>query len=146
MKHRSLVMIVVLMGISAAAPAVQAAPPSTPFSGAWIGQDPPFPDGDGSILHLTVEGGANPRIVFVDDFGTVCVNQGASVTVFTSFLTGKVDGDTLNARFKLAKCGTDVVGFLIGLPYSLAYDDNGTPDPSDDTLLDSEGVLWHRDV
>jgi hypothetical protein len=138
-------MIAVLLGMIVAAPAVQAAPPSTPFSGAWIGQDPPPPAGDGSTVHLIVEGGENARIVFTDEFGSVCLNEGAPVTFFWSFLTGKVDGDTLNARFKLAKCGTHVVGFLVGLPYSLAYDDNETLDPSDDTLLDSEGVLWHRD-
>lgn len=145
MKHRSLVMIVLLLGMIVAAPAVQAAPPSTPFSGAWIGQDPEPPDGDGSILHLIVEGGANARIVFTDEFGTVCVSEGASVTFFRSFLTGKVDGDTLNARFKVAKCGSHTVVFLIGEPYSLDYDDNGTPDPSDDTLLDAFGLLFHRD-
>lgn len=83
------------------------------------------------------------RIVFLDEFGTVCVNEGASETFFRSILTGKVDGNILSASFKIAKCGSTVVGFLKGETVAYEYDDNGTADPGDDTLWDGT-VLWHR--
>jgi len=144
MKHRSLVMMLGLLGLLLLAPAAQAVPPTTPFTGTWIGQDPAPPDGDGSTVHLVITGGSTARITFTDEFGSVCVNEGASETFFRSFLTGKVNGDTLNARFKSAKCGTLVVGFLLGESFSWQYSDNGTANPADDTLWDGS-VLWTRD-
>lgn len=144
MRHRSVAVVLGLLGLVLLAPAVQAEPPSFPFRGAWIGQDPAPPDGDGSTVHLLITGGPSVRIAFTDEFGTVCVNEEASGTFFRSILTGKVDGDVLSASFKIAKCGSTVIGFLRGESATFEFDDNGTTDPGDDTLWDGT-VLWHRD-
>ncbi len=117
--------------------------PATPFTGTWIGQDPAPPDGDGSTVHLLITGGSNPRIEFTDEFGSVCVNVGSPVTEFTSRLTGRVDGSTLDATFRNARCGSVVLQFLVGEPFSLVLDDGGNTDPSDDTLFDGS-VVWSR--
>lgn len=133
-----------LLMVMAAIPAVSAAPPPTPFNGTWIGNDPAPPNGDGSTVHLIIEGGTQVRVTFTDELGSVCVNQGASVTFFTSFLTGSVSGDTLEATFRKAKCGSLVLQFLLGEPFTLWYDDMGNSDPGDDVLWDGS-VLWSRD-
>lgn len=125
------------------APHVQGTPATTPFTGRWIGHDPAPPDGDGSWVHLVVKGGLNPAIEFTDDFGSVCVNVGSPVTEFTSRLTGRVDGSTLDATFKNARCGSVVLQFLLGASLSLQLDDGGNDDPSDDMLFDGS-VLWSR--
>ena len=133
-----------LLGLLVAAPSVQAAPPATPFTGAWIGQDPAPPDGDGSTLHLLIGLGTKPAIAFIDEFGTICVNVGSPVTLFTSALTGTVSGNTLDATFRVAKCGPVPLLFLFGSPISWEYDDQGTANPADDTLFDGV-VFLHRD-
>lgn len=140
-------MAVLVLGVTmmmAAIPAVSAAPPPTPFNGTWIGNDPEPPDGDGSTVHLIIEGGTQVRVTFTDEFGSVCENQGASVTFFSSFLTGRVSGDTLEATFRKAKCGSLVLQFLLGQPFTFRYNDMGNSDPSDDVLWDGS-VLWSRD-
>ena len=116
---------------------------ATPFTGTWVGNDPGLPDGDGSIVHLTITGGSNPVLEFTDEFGSICVNAGSSVTEFTSRLTGSVDGSTLNATFRNARCGSVALHFLVGERFSLELDDQGNNDPSDDTLFDGS-VVWSR--
>lgn len=142
--RRMTVLTLGLLMVMAAIPAVSAAPPPTPFNGTWIGNDPAPPNGDGSTVHLIIEGGTQVRVTFTDELGSVCVNQGASVTFFTSFLTGSVSGDTLEATFRKAKCGSLVLQFLLGEPFTLWYDDMGNSDPGDDVLWDGS-VLWSRD-
>lgn len=142
MSRHVLLPIVGLLVLALAAPA-QATPPTTPFTGAWIGHDPAPPDGDGSIVHLVINGGTHATIKFTDDFGTVCVNEGSSVTEFTSRLTGHVNGSMLNATFRSARCGPVVVRFLLGQSFSLQFDDGGNDNPADDTLFDGS-VVWSR--
>lgn len=144
MKRASLLVMVLMLGVLAAAPALAAVAPSSPFEGNWIGQDPAPPDGDGSTVHLAIEGTRRVRIGYVDDFGSVCVNAGSVDTVFTSNLTGAIRGDSLNASFRSARCGSVIIRFLIGESYTLEYDDHDTPDLSDDTLWDGS-IVWHRD-
>lgn len=118
--------------------------PGSPFTGTWVGQDPPPPDGDGSTVHLVITGGwSHTSIEFTDEFGSVCENVGASVTEFTGRLTGQIDGSTLNATFRSARCGSTRVEFLVGESFWWELDDGGTSDPSDDTLFDGS-VLWSR--
>lgn len=141
--RRMTVLVLGLVMVMAAIPAASAAPAPTPFNGTWIGSDPAPPDGDGSTVHLIIEGGTQVRVTFTDEYGSICVNQGASVTFFASFLTGSVSGDTLEATFRMAKCGSHVVKFLLGESATYWYDDMGTSDPADDELWDGF-VLWSR--
>lgn len=145
MRRVWIVVVVATLGFALLASAAQAEPTPSPFAGAWIGSDPPPPDGDGSTVHLDITGGPSARIAFTDEFGTVCVNEGASETFFSSILVGRVQGDSLIATFKMARCGSTVVSFLRGETVVYEYDDNGTPDPSDDTLFDGF-VMWQRDI
>lgn len=140
MRRLLLVLALVALGLLAVAPAVQAAP-STAFTGEWIGQDPPEPDGDGSTLHLQVYGGDRPRIVFIDEYASrACAGQ--DVTVFTSLLRGSVDGDMLSATFSVAKCGPRTLTFLTGESYWWELDDQGDNNPSNDTLWDGSVLLY----
>jgi hypothetical protein len=140
-----LVALVVLAGLLLA-PSVLAAAgsASTPFHGAWSGNDPPEPDGDGSVVHLLIGPGPRPAIAFVDEYGTICDNAGASDPLFEARLSGYVDGDILWAAFRNARCGGTPLGFLRGEIVAYEFDDQGTARPDDDTLWDGF-VLWHRD-
>lgn len=142
--RRIVVLLLGVLMLMMTIPAADAAPRSTPFNGTWIGHDPAPPDGDGSTVHLKIEGGTRVQVTYTDEFGSICVNEGASVTFFRSFLTGRVSGTILNAVFRKAKCGSDVIGFLIGEQITWEYDDMGTANPADDTLWDGS-VLWTRD-
>lgn len=144
MRRLSSAAALAVLGLALLVPVAQAEPTLSPFAGTWIGSDPPPPNGDGSTVHLDITGGPRARILFTDEFGTVCVNEGASGTFFSSVLVGRVDGDYLIATFKTAMCGPTVISFLRGETFEYEYDDNGTLDPSDDTLFDGS-VLWHRD-
>jgi hypothetical protein len=144
MKRLYLLLALALLGLLVAAPAVQAAPPATPFTGAWTGLDPAPPDGDGSTLHVLIGLGTHPAIAFIDEFGTICVFADSPVTLFTSVLTGRVNGTTLDATFRVAKCGPVALLDLFGSPISWEYDDQGTPNPADDTLFDGV-VFLYRD-
>ena len=143
MKRTAIVLGALLLGLFVAAPTAHAAPADTSFTGEWIGQDPEPPDGDGSTVHLFISGGSHPRVEFTDEFGTVCVNVGSSVTYFESMLRGFVDGDTLFAVFNVAKCGPVTITFLTGELAVWTFDDQGNADPADDTLFDGS-VIWER--
>lgn len=136
MKRLSVLVVVALVGLLVTAPAVQAAPPITPFAGTWYGHDPAPPDGDGSLLQLDVSGGTKAQIVFTDYFGSICVDFGSPVTVFTALIVGTVDGNTLDGTWVYARCGPVRFPFLKGGSMSLEYSDNGTGTPGDDTLFD----------
>lgn len=110
--------------------------PTSAFAGEWVGADPTPPAGDGSVLHLFVGPGSHPSITFVDEFGSVCVNAGSPVTVFTSKLNGVVDGDVMEATFRTAHCGPVPLLFLIGVPVTYVLDDQDTANPADDVLFD----------
>jgi hypothetical protein len=133
MKRVPLLVVLSLLCLLVAAPAVQAAKP-TPFAGAWTGNDPAPPDGDGSLMYLFISGGANAHILFIDTFGTICVNNDAPTTLFVGSLKGTVTGDTLAASFKWARCGPV---FLDVDPITWTYDSTS------DTISDSI-VTWHR--
>jgi hypothetical protein len=111
----------------------------SPFEGAWTSTDP----GDGSTQHLYVTGGTNVAMIYVDEFGTTCVNHEARTVVFTGRLTGHVAGDDLFAWFKQGGCGPiQIINASMGIGWSFQYDRNT------DTLLGpvEEGpVIWYRD-
>ncbi len=125
-----IVALLALLGMLVAAPTVQAAP--SPFTGLWISTDL-----DGSTQHLMVSGGTDVHVTYVDDFGTVCVNAGASSTVFRGSSTGTVSGNTLTATFVSARCGDTWLSGTVGTTWVWTYD------PSTDTIFDGV-VTWHR--
>jgi hypothetical protein len=144
MKRRSLGITLAMLAMLVMASAAQAAPPSTPFTGNWMGQDPPVVDGgDGSWNHLVVKGGSNARIDFQDEFGSVCWDAGATDFWFSSSLSGSVNGNTMTGSFKSAKCGHLSLGWMRGTSHTWVLDQHGNSDPSDDTLWDGY-VSWFR--
>ena len=111
--------------------------------GDWIGNDPAPPDGDGSVVRLSIRGSDHPQVTFTDEYGTVCENLGSPVTEFRATLTGFMAKSLLIATFRTAQCGPVAVRFLQGERMFLQHSTNGTEDPSDDTL-DDGSVIWHR--
>jgi len=140
MKRMSIVFGVVLVGLLVAAPPLAAAPPTSPFAGTWYSHDPAP---DNSLLQLDISGGTKAQIVFTDYFGSVCVNAGSPVTVFTAMLTGMVSGNTLAATFVSARCGPVRLGFLKGQQATFEYSDNVAGVPGDDELWDGTNT-WTR--
>ena len=139
MKRRSFVVTLAVLAMLVTASAVQAAQPSTPFSGTWVGTDTL----DGSIVHMVVQGGTNARIAFDDEFGTACADIGATDFWFSASLHGTVVGATMTGAFKSAKCGHTSLAFMRKQPMVWTLDDHGTANPADDTL--SDGVdAWSR--
>lgn len=144
MKRHSAIVIAVLLGLLAIAPAVQAAAPSTPFSGSWIGHEPVPPNGDGSTVYLVVKGGTSPRIDYQDNWGTVCWDQGSTDLWFSSSLTGSVSADTLTGVFRSAHCGHLRLTWMKGQTHTWTLSTQGNADPADDTLWD--GLVTFRRV
>ena len=136
MRRLSMLVAVLLLALLISAPSAQAAAPN-PFVGAWTGNDPRPPDGDGSTLYLTISGGATARLTFIDTFGTICVDEGSPTRVFSSTLAGTVSGNGLDFVFTQARCGPVFFDFLVGAPGQLVYD------PATDTI-DDGSVIWHR--
>ena len=144
MKRTSLVVSLATLAMLVMASAVQAGAPSTSFNGTWMGDDPPATaGGDGSTNHLVVKGGANARVDFQDEFGSVCWDVSSTDFWFSSTLSGSVSGNTMVAVFKSAKCGHVSVSWMRGTTHTWTLDNKGTNDPADDTLWDGY-VTWHR--
>jgi hypothetical protein len=136
MKRISVIITLVALGLLATAPVVQAAAPSTSFTGSWVGHDPDPPVGDSSTLYLVVKGGENARVDFQDNWGTVCVNEGSEDLWFSSTLRADVVGNTMTGFFSSASCGHLRLTWWKGQPHTWWLDTNGTADPTDDTLWD----------
>jgi hypothetical protein len=137
MKRISVIITVVALGLLATAPVVQAAAPSTQFSGSWIGHEPVAPFGDGSTVYLEVRGGDRPRLDFQDNWGTVCYNLDPTGDLwFSSSLNGTVSDTTLTGTFKSASCGHVRLTSWKGQTHTWTLDTLGNADPSDDTLWD----------
>ena len=100
MKRVTFLIVFALLGLLVAAPAVQAAPPTTGFTGHWEAIDP----ADGSNLDVFIFGGKNVQMLYTDDEATLAC-EGLDDQTWSSFLTGKVDGDTLVSTMHWAKCG-----------------------------------------
>jgi hypothetical protein len=141
-RHRSSVIILALVGLLVAAPAVLGAPSSSPFAGKWSGFDAAPPVGDGSTEYLEVKGGGRVQVAFDDDFSTDCVNAGAADFWLSESLSGSVTGTTMTAAIKSAKCGHMSLPWKGGTR-TWTFNDNGTADPSDDTLWDGV-TTWSR--
>ena len=131
--RRPLIIGGLTMAMLAALPAAAVAGGSQePFTGSWRSID--F---DGSNQHLALggpQGGENSvyrRVVYVDDFGTVC--GGAR---FFAEGVGVIDGSTISVDFEIY-CGN--AGNLIGGDFITFTFDGATG-----TLTDSYDVVWTR--
>jgi hypothetical protein len=144
MKRNSFVITLAMLAMLVTASAVQAGPPSSPFSGSWIGHEPDPPAGDSSTVYLVVKGGDNPRIDYQDNWGTVCYQlDPAGDLWFSSSLTGTVSGNTMTGVFKSAKCGHLSISSWKGQSMAWWFSAGATIDPADDTLFDGV-VTWSR--
>lgn len=116
---------------------VSAAAPSL-FLGTWTSIDPV----DGSSQHMTIRGGTNVQIEYVDEFATTCVNIGASTTVFTGVLTGRISDTFMVGEWKSAGCGSQLVlRSADRFAWFFVYD------PGTDTLygaLNDGPAVWSR--
>ena len=138
MKRNSFVITVALLTLLATASAVQAAPPSSAFSGSWVGTDPV----DDSTEYLVVKGGSSTRISYQDDFGQVCWDARSTDFWFSSTLKGTVNGSTMSGVFIRAGCGHVSLSWMKGQTMSWSFDPHGAG-AADDTLFDGV-VTWRR--
>ena len=140
MKRVSLMLALAILGLLAAAPAVQAGP-SSGFTGEWTAIDKDASGvGDGSLIHLIVGPGANPQILFVDEKATGGICRDQASDYFTSLVKGRVADDLLSGTFVVVKCGTATA--LIrpaAREFALEWTLLGN-----DTLVDGFGVTWTR--
>jgi hypothetical protein len=138
MKRNSFVITLAMLAMLVTASAVQAAPPSSAFSGSWIGIDPV----DGSTEYLVVNGGSSARIDYQDSYAAACWAANPADLWLSTDLRGDVSGATMTGVFKSAKCGHVDLGWK-GLSMSWTFDDHGSVTPADDTLFDGT-VTWSR--
>jgi hypothetical protein len=118
---------------------VSEAAAASPFVGTWSSIDPV----DGSAQHLSIVGGTNVHMAYVDEYATTCAQIGAATTVFSGVLTGRVSGNALDAWWKSAGCGSRLVlratdHFFWTFEY----------DPNTDTLwgaINDGPATWYRD-
>ena len=137
MKRNSFVVTLALLATLVTASAVQAAPPSSAFSGTWIATD----GGTGMPEHLVVSGGNSARIDYQDEYAAACFTSGSTDYWFSSDLRGDVNGTTMSGTFKSAKCGHLQLSWMKGLPMVWTFTAGATP--ADDTLFDG-AVTWTR--
>jgi hypothetical protein len=129
--------VVGLLGSLVAAPAVQAAPPTSAFTGHWEGIDPL----DGSNLDAYFFGGssAKTQILYTDDGAPFTCGDAS----FISFLTGRIDGSELNSTMRWARCGSVNLHFG-GFEITWTLDDQGDADASNDVLTNSFDETYSR--
>jgi hypothetical protein len=138
MKRVSLLAVVAFLGLLVAAPVVQAAPPTTAFTGHWEAVDPL----DGSNLDASFFGGNSVQILYTDDGAPVTCGD-PSNQFFTSLMIGKVDGSEVSSTIRWARCGTVNLHFN-GFEIAWNLDDQGDADPSNDVLTNSFGETFSR--
>ena len=138
MKRNSYVITLALLATLVTASAVQAAPPSSAFSGSWVGTDPV----DGSTEYLVVKGGNSARVDYQDSFSQFCWDAKSTDFWFSSTLKGTVSGSTMTGSFTRAGCGHVSLSAMKGQTMVWSFYANG-PGAADDTLSD-DVVTWSR--
>ena len=138
MKRVSLLAVVAFLGLLVAAPVVQAARPTTAFTGHWEAVDPL----DGSNLDAQFFGSNSAQIMYTDDGAPVTCGD-PSNQFFTSFMNGRVDGNEVQSTMRWAHCGTVNLHFN-GVEITWSLDDQGDADPSNDLLTNSFGEIFSR--
>ena len=138
MKRVYLLTVIALLGLLVAAPGVQAARPTTAFTGHWEAVDPL----DGSNLDADFSGSNSAQIMYTDD-GAPGTCGDPSNQFFTSLMTGKIDGSEVSSTIRWAHCGTVNLHFN-GFEITWSLDDQGDADPSNDVLTNSFGEIFSR--
>ena len=136
MRKLGVVLALAMLAALSAGPASAGA--TSPFVGTWTSIDPV----DGSTQHMTIRGGTNLQIEYVDEYATTCVNIGASTVVFTGVLTGRIFDSFLVGEWKSAGCGSQLVLRAADrFAWFFVYD------PNTDTLygaLNDGPAVWSR--
>ena len=118
---------------------IASAAAASPVEGSWTSIDPL----DGSTQHLSIQGGANLKLAYVDEYATTCANIGAPTNVFAANLIGNFSDNFMVARFNTGKCGPRIVlRAADGFAWFFVYD------PATDTLfgaLNDGPATWYRD-
>ena len=141
MKRVSRLVVFALLGLLVAAPVVQAAPPTSAFTGHWEAEDPL----DGSSLDVYFFGGTGAQVqVLYTDAGAPFTCGDPSNQFFTSLMTGRIDGTELSSTMRWARCGTVQLLDFRGFEISWTLDDQGDSDPSNDVLTNSFGEIFSR--
>ena len=138
MKRVSLLTVVAFLGLVVAAPVVQAARPTSAFTGQWEAVDPL----DGSNLDAQFFGSTSVQILYTDD-GAPATCGDPSNQFFTSLMIGKVDGSEVSSTIRWARCGTVNLHFN-GVEITWNLDDQGDADSSNDVLINSFGEIFSR--
>jgi hypothetical protein len=105
-------------------------PGGTRFEGGWTTTDT-----DGSTETLIISAGRTPTVHFVDEFASGCLDHGDTSTRFLADGVGQIQVARLDVYFPDGGCVTWHVG-----SYYFFYDYQD----STDTLLDAQGISWHR--
>ena len=134
---RHLVLGTVLILILILAAPVAAAPPGNPFVGSWEAPD----SFDGSHQHMTIGGGPDMHVTFVDDGATLCDFFGYGFVPARARGFGEMTDSTFEWTGDVYCMAREAGGPVLALPdepFSLVHDS------VTDTLLDSYGECWYR--
>ena len=138
MKRVSVLSVIAILGLLVSAPVVQAAPPTSAFTGQWEAVDPL----DGSNLDSQFFGSNSVQILYTDDGAPVTCGD-PSNQFFTSLMIGNIDGNEVQSTIRWARCGTVNLHFN-GVEITWNLDDQGDLDPSNDVLTNSFGEVFSR--
>jgi hypothetical protein len=133
------IIVVAMLALLVTAPAVQAGRPTSAFTGHWEATDPL----DGSNLDAYIFAVRHLALILYTDDAATGACEDLSYQVFTSFLTGTIDGDELNSTMRWARCGKVHLPFG-GLEITWTLDDLGDTDPSNDILANSFDEFYSR--
>ena len=127
--------VVALLVIAAAFVAVMAGGSSPPgrtvFEGTWVSTDP----ADDSAQTLVVGGGLTPSVHFEDAFSIMCSINGDTTTLFLMDGTGQIQFERMIVDYGPGGCVT----WRVDPSRAFLMYDGPT-----DTLVDQDGLSWHR--
>lgn len=123
-----MVLLVAVMSMAMALPAVAQAATPADVNGTWTSIDI---DGSNQVMEVRVNAANRARIVLLDDDGTVCGGGSALIARGTGTLTG----DVITVDYKI-KCDNGVKVTVTGFTYEY--------NSAAGTLTDAVGVEWSR--
>lgn len=133
--HLFIIAALIAVAFVAIAPTALAAPPGSPFTGAWKSTDI-----DGSHQKLAISNGSASgtyRLNLYDDGASVCIPLTGAMVPASVRGTGTASGNVLTATLIVTCLSHPPISFG---PVSQTF----TYDPGTDTLTDGVGVTWFR--